>query len=346
MAEAPRLHSEVARYHARWLWAQTLLQGGRWAMVPVALIALIAIGLEVAGQARLPLLIPLCVLGMASWAGCLVLARLENARSRSKGAPDPSLLMDRELGLRDALATWHEAPAGFKQAIERQLERRWDAAAARRVRPPLRLSGALASLLLALLPLALWEPLRNPPPKDSDANDRAAGSRADGAEARDEASPAAGKGDKPEPGDRGEGAGSGGQGGEQPEGGEKTAPKGEESGPKGEKPAPKDANPRPQPGDAPPNPGDAPQPRDVEAPKPKDPKLENRDLEVKPDVGEGARRAEERKRWIYNPEGERRAGEGSGETGWRREAEGRLPRLRVSGGERRFLETWLRSLGD
>lgn len=335
-SELPRL---LERAHKRWLRAVVIEQGGRLA-APLA-----------AGCAVLGLLLGWRLgIAWAMAAACLggaavlaVLATVYRRRRRHTGleAPEWVLLLERQAEIPGTLAALTEQASPFTPLLRREAVRRLSSDAPKKaIRRPdaTRLAVALCLLLLPLLPELL--PARtdsHDAPNTEDALARASRT-ADPPEG--EAQP------QPSPSEAsGAGGGPNGDAGEpnNPGGGQRNPQPSNPSG-GGESP-PDNVNPERSSQSPPPDGETGERGPDDTPPPPPETKIDETDMSVRPEAGEGEKRTEYRKRWIYDDTGDRaESGAGSG-TDWRRRAEESVPRMKLTPGERELLDRWFRKLG-
>lgn len=335
------IEAALRRARSRWLTSAMVNAGGRWAVLPAGVAALLAIGLALAGVHSLALLLPLCLLSAGGALLALLLARRAYARPAAQGAPDWTLLLDRALGLNDALPTWLESRGEFRAALEPRIAAGLDPQR-EKLAAPARHWGALAVVvLLVMLPLAFWRPEPDPVIPEGVA-DMPQGATAD--ERNAEAGPAAAGGgdaspDEPAPGSPETGGGQGDEGEVQQK------PDGEKSE-DGAGEAPEDVKPQPLQNDAPANQGGAgdQQSPPSEPPKPEDPEIDPNLEHVLPDAGEGETRTENRSRWVYNPHGTKLDESTPAPPDPKQAGEKAVPRTKLTTRERRLLQDLYRKL--
>ncbi|MCC6575165.1 MAG: hypothetical protein IT462_15420 [Planctomycetes bacterium] len=331
---ADDLQPLLNRARRRWLVARALDAGGRWAALPALLAAATAGVLLIAAPGNVVAVILVSVVGLVGIAATVVIVGAAHATSRSRGAPDWALALDRYLGLNEQLVTLMEGAGAFAPILSARLGAHAAASPARAF--PLRLGALAVAILLTLLPLGLiaWQPPQNPGAEPNVASN--GGGNPGGGAAQSPQNP--GKGDPKE-----------GQGG-----GEKPGDQGKPKTGPGKQPSPGGATPPPEApkevkndgGGGPNSPGE--QPTQPKEPKPEEPppKIDNRDLPIKPEAGEGERRAEERRRWIYDENGKPVPGAGAPGSDWKSKAEESIPRLKLTTRERKLLEDWFKQLGN
>ncbi|MCB9932853.1 MAG: hypothetical protein H6841_05450 [Planctomycetes bacterium] len=298
-----RIDAALNRARARWLTSAMVNAGGRWAVLPAGVVALLAIALALAGVHTLAWLLPLCLLGVAGAVVSLLLTRRAYAQPAASGAPDWTLLLDRALRLDDALPSWLESNGGFRTALEPRIVAGLDPTREKQAAPEKHWGALVVALLLALLPLVFWRP---EPTETAEAPEQVASEPGAADEAPAGAGPsAAGTGGGEQQaespgGGQDQGSGGGGEEGEvqqQPDGSKGEGGAGEP--PEGTEPKPLENNMTPPReggvGDNRTPPSEPPRPEETEI----EPDLEH----VKPDVGEGETRTEDRSRWVYNPRG-------------------------------------------
>lgn len=325
----------------RWLAAAAVNTGGRWAVLPALAMALAAIVLSLALGLDWPWMLALTVTAVAGVAVALALTWRRHANPGRAGAPDYTLLLDRAMGLGDALPCYMEANGPFRAALAAQLHQSLRPQAVKAAAPRKHYGPLLVALLLALLPMALLLP---DPTEAEPASPQAAGELT---EPEGDASP-----------DPGSGAGGGGPGDDAPgsSGGGKGSGEGEGNPDKGEAQQRPDSSPSEGTGeqpDAPPSPeapqkrpdsGDSPDaPPPVEAPK-DPPKIETDDHRIRPETGEGDTRTEDRKRWLYNPDGKQLDGSTPSPPPVENRPERALDRTKLTSRESRLLKGLFRRL--
>lgn len=335
------IDAALRRARARWLTSAMVNAGGRWAVLPAGVAALLAIGLALAGVHSLAWLLPLCLLGAGGAMLALLLTRRAYARPALRGAPDWTLLLDRALGLQDALPAWFESRGAFRAALAPRIAAGLDPQREKQAAPP-RHWGALAvALLLALLPLAFWRPAAEQAAPEQVA-DNPAGESA--AEPQPEGGPAAagGGGDDhedpaPEPGETGGGQGDEGEVQPKPDGSKSEGEAGQ---------PPEDVQPQPLNNDNPPTEGgvgnqDAPP---SEPPRPEETEIDPNLEHVLPDAGEGETRTENRSRWVYNPHGTKLDESTPAPPDPKQAGEKAVPRTKLTTRERKLLQELYRKL--
>lgn len=312
--------------------------GGRWALLPAGIAALAGVVLALAGWRGWALMVAVAVFGVLGVAAALVLTRLFHGRS---GRGDWTLLLDRALGLHDALPTWLERGGEFKPLIERRIAGGLDPERERHAAPPRHWGFLAAALVLALLPLVFMdftddtpdepeslaqtdepeddEPEDPPPPAGSSGEGEGGGQPGEsgGDEGEDETSAGDGGGDEGEVRHKPDDEASEGGGGEMP----------------GDERAEEMRNdPRREDGGA----GDQDDPPEPVDP-PEDPDIDSDLNRIRPDAGEGETRTERRRRWVYDPQGE--ALDGSSPIAPDRDHPGEraVPRSKITTGERETL---------
>ncbi|MBZ0138031.1 MAG: hypothetical protein K8I27_16870 [Planctomycetes bacterium] len=339
------ISAALKRARSRWLLSAMVNAGGRWAVLPAGVVALIGIVLALAGERSLGWLLLLAGLGVAGVGAALVITRRIYARPAASGAPDWTLLLDRALGLDDALPTWIEAEGQFRRGMEERVAAGLDPVREKRAAPKQHWGGLAIALLLALMPLVFWRPdgLENPPVEtlaDTPGVDEPPVQGAPG-DAEAGASEGAGKGDG-----AGEGEAEGGTGGGGDEGDAKKRPDGSSDGegageqPNDAQPRPRDKSPKPENNEV----GDTSNPHDRPPPKPEDKDIDSNIDKVKPKPGDGETRTEETSRWVYNPNGEKLDGSIPKPRDVNHPGEKAVPRTRITRSERELIEKTYREL--
>jgi hypothetical protein len=340
-----RIEAALRRVRFRWLASAVINAGGRWAVLPAAGVALVAIVLALAGVRSLWLLVPLSVLGLAGIAGALLFTLRVYSRPGVAGAPDWTLLLDRVLGLDDALPTWCETGGAFHTSMESRIAAGLDPALEKQAAPPRRWGGLAVALLLALMPLIFWQPSPEPPPEQvaesAPENEGQAGGP--GAGRGPGGGGEGGEGEAPGEGESvGEGETSGGgQDGEvhkRPDGS-----RGE--GGAGEKPD--DVEPRPardNPPSSQPDLGEKPRPDDRQPETPDATDIESDLTKVKPKAADGETRTEPTSRWVYNPDADKLEGAKPEPRDINHPGEKAVPRTKMTRTERELIEKTYRKL--
>lgn len=345
------LQAALERARRRWLLAAMINAGGRWAVLPAASFAVLALAFALAFKPGLVWLLFLCACALAGVGLSLILALRAHAAVRRAGAPDWSISLDRELGLADSLITLLDGAGPFARLVQARVAAGFDEARARQAAPRRQYGPLAAALLLAILPLALWQP-ENTEPDLSQAQPGLA--KADASNGRTSENPAAAKGVQPgeqkgpEKGSKGEKPGesestseSGGGDVQKPKPGEK----GNEGATPGEQPPP-DTAPQPaKPDGSPPKSGDSSAQKPPTPPEVPERKVDAKDTPVTPDAGEGERRAEERRKYVYDENGDRAPGAKATGPTWKEKAEDVIPRMNLTSRERKLLEEWFRRIG-
>lgn len=344
-----RIHRAVARARRRWLLSMTVNAGGRWAVLPGGLAALLGIALALAGWAWLSLLIVAAALGVAGMALVLGLTWWACSRPGARGAPDWTLLLDRALGLDDALPTLLERGGEFTPVIEARVANGLDRKREKLATPARHWGALIVALVLALMPLVFWRPdpgdQANPPGQIAEEDARpedSAAPRGNGGE---------GQGGGTEPGEDG-----GGEDGDENEGGSGTGDgeegkvrskpdgnSGDGSGrppPEGELPKPENNSPRPE-GES--GVGEHDQPP-TPPPEREDPDLDTNLEHIKPDAGEGETRAENRSRWVYDPDGDKLDESRPSPPDIEHPGEKSVPRTKLTSKERKAIEELFKKL--
>ena len=85
-----RIDAALNRARARWLTSAMVNAGGRWAVLPAAVVALLAIALALAGVHTLAWLLPLCLLGVAGAVVSLLLTRRAYAQPAAPAYAQPA----------------------------------------------------------------------------------------------------------------------------------------------------------------------------------------------------------------------------------------------------------------
>lgn len=343
--EAPdeTLLSALRRARTRWLNAAAVNAGGPLAVLPALACLLVALVWSLLDKPGLPALAALSTLAAAGILATLGLTRRAFAQPRRPGAPDWSLALDRALKLDDALVTMLDGPGPFAGVLARQVRQRFDESLARAAAPRRRFGPLAVALLLALAPLALWQPQReNAPGTDEVASQPPLPRPAGAPDGVKDGAPQP-KAEEARRGPPKTGGGSGEGEGDQEAPGQPSE-KGRKSERPGEAP-PKDAQPQPSNSTGtPPKSGDNNSQAQPQADDPKA-KVDAKDVPITPDAGEGERRAEERRKWVYNPDGQPAPGAEASEPNWKARAEDVIPRMKLTGRERKVLEDWFRKLG-
>lgn len=296
------INQALHRTRRRWLLSAMINAGGRWAVLPAMLAALAGMMLVLVWQASWPSLAVLALLGFVGIALALALTLRAYARPGVAGSPDYALLLDRSLGLNDALPAYLESTGTFRAALARRIAEGLDPRKEKAAAPQRHFGPLAIALILALLPLALSQIDARPQAPEQTA---AAG----GESAASNESPAGGKsppGGPTQAGDKENDEGSEDENKEGSSGKEEEVP-GRPDGNKSEEgggDAPPDRQPTPSPESPQPNSGGAGdekgQPETPEPPK--DPDIKNDFEKVRPEATEGDTAKVDRSRWIYNPD--------------------------------------------
>ena len=332
-----KIAAAVGRARARWLTSAMVNAGGRWAVLPAGLAALVAIVLALAGATSLAWFLPLSLIALVGAVAALLLTRRAYAQPAAAGAPDWTLLLDRALGLDDALPTWLESRGDFRHAMEAGIAQRLDPKLEKNAAPA-RHWGALAIVLvLALMPLAFWRPAPDEPgnPPQIAEND----SVPEAAQPKQGNGPAGGGGGE-EKGEEQSSGDSSGNGGKGEEGEVQSRPDGNKSDsgagdpPPDVQPQPSKDNPQPKEGGVGDKQGDPTPP----PPKQPEPDVETNLNHVKPDAGEGESRTEDRSRWVYDPDAGKLDGSTPGAPDTQHRGERAVPRTKVTTLERKLID--------
>ncbi|MCB9894841.1 MAG: hypothetical protein H6839_10350 [Planctomycetes bacterium] len=320
--------------------------GGRWAVLPSGAAALLAIVLALAGAESLAWFLPLSLIALAGSVLALLLTRRSYARPAAAGAPDWTLLLDRALGLNDALPTWLESKGEFRLAMEAGIAQRLDPKLEKKAAPA-RHWGALAIVLvLALMPLAFWRPAPDEPTTPPQVARNETPPETEASKSGDGPGQAGGGGEEGE--GEGESAGdNGGNGGKGEEGEVQKRPDGAKSD-SGVGDPPPDAQPQPTDGNPPPKEGGVGDKKGDPTPPPAQP---DKDVDsnlnhVKPEAGEGDTRTEDRSRWVYNPNAGKLDGSTPGEPDVQHPGERAVPRTKVTTRERELIENLYKKLKE
>jgi len=331
--DSSMVSAAIARARGRWLLSATVNAGGRWAALPAFVVALIGMTLALAGVESLAVYLPLTLLAVLGCVCALVLTRLAYSRPAAAGAPDWTLLLDRALGLDDALPALLEAPGEFRPALEAEVAARLDPVKERLAAPPRNWSGLVVALLLCALPLVMWRQA------GAEASEGAAIAEApapDTAAPTTTSQPQPGSadpdGENPAEGSSSEGTGGGDEGEVQRRPGEE-AKGGAGQPPEDVKPESADEGPQPESGGM----GDeSPLPTDIK--KPEDSEVETDLNKIIPDAGDGETRPEDRSRWVYDPEGSKLDESTPQPRETMRGAERAMARTKIRSSERRLIE--------
>jgi hypothetical protein len=337
-----RIDAATGRARRRWLVSAMVNAGGRWAVLPAGVCALAGIVLALAGETSPAVLLPLVAAGLVSAAAALATTWRVYAKPGTSGAPDWSLLLDRALGLNDALPAYLEGKGRFNAALEGRIAAALDIAKEKAAAPRRQYAPLAVALILALFPLVSWlpDPLRSEPelPQVGKAP-----------QAADEPEPpvqpgtakTSGKGEEGEqPAEStGENSGGGNEGEVQKRPDGRKTEGGAGDPPEDIKPQPMKDNPKPNAGGT----GDNPMPP-TDAPKPEDKPLETDLTKIKPVAGDGETRTEDRTRWVYNPDGRKLDGATPLPSENPHGAERALPRTKITSSERKRIENIYRKL--
>ena len=345
--DSERIESALARARSRWLNSAMVNAGGRWAVLPGGLIALTGIVLALADERSLGWLLLLAGMGVAGVGAALLVTRRIYARPAAAGAPDWTLLLDRALGLEDALPTWLEAEGDFRTGMEARIAAGLDPEREKQAAPAKHWGGLVIALLLALMPLVFWQP--------DESQDHQPDTVADTPEGAAEETPAGGggpsgggsngdgEGEGEAPGDNGEGDNSGGGGGEgetrnRPDGGKGETGAGEK--PEEAEPTPSDNSPKPDN----PNVGDNNTPSEQPKPEPEKEEIPSDIDKVKPKAGDGETTTKPTSKWVYNPDGEKLDGSTPAPRDVNHPGEKAVPRTKMTRKEREDIRKAYRKL--
>lgn len=275
--------------------------GGRWAVLPATGVAFAAILAGLLWQPQWAWLLLLATLGLAGVAFSLLLTRRAYTKSGSPGAPDYALLLDKALGLGDALPAWLEGSGEFQKPLAARIAGALDPRKEKAAAPRRHFAPLFVALTLALFPLvfarldpredAATQTAKTPPQTEHPAASPENPSSAQGGGGE----PAEGTPDTP---GEGEGGGDGNEGdvagkpdGNTPEGGGGDAP---------DNAKPKDDGPP----EAPAAGGTGDKKGEPEKPPAtNEPDIKTNIDKVKPEAGKGDTTTKERSRWVYNPDG-------------------------------------------
>ena len=341
-----KIQAAVERARRRWLVSMTVNAGGRWAVVPGAVAALVGIALALAGWDWLALLIAVVVLGLVGVALVLGLSWWLYSRPGVAGAPDWTLLLDRALGLDDSLPTLLERGGGFSPLIEARVANALDAEREKQAAPPRHWGALIVALVLALMPLVFWRP--DPDAEEPPADQIAEAAESDPARPQAEGDSKGGSGGSPgegDPasGDEGEGNTGGGEEGEVQDRPREDDSEGNGAPPpEGELPQPESDNQPPE------NEGNVGEQDNPPQPPPagEDPDIGDNLDHVKPDAGDGETRTEDRSRWVYDPDGEALDRSTPGSPDVRHPGEKTVPRTKLTSKERRAVERVFKKLHE
>lgn len=330
-----RIDASLARARRRWLNAATVSAGGRWAVLPALLLALLGCTFALAFPESWVAPGIVAALALLAVGVTLVLTRRAFARPARTGAPDWALPLDNALALQGSLATLLDGGGVFTSALETQVAAALDERALRRAAPQWRPGAVLTALLLAVLPLIF----KLPGVPESNPDEIARGGES---ETKPEV--------ETEPPPDAEGAGSAGasSGAGSAEKGEGTEDEPGESSEGGAGEFPPDEEIQPDSADAPqpPEAGSeaADPPPDLRPDKKEKPGLD--DQHIKPEPGDGETREETRRRLVYDENSPDRKAVTAAGASPRRIAEDLVPRMKLTTRERRRLETWFRKLNE
>lgn len=298
--EQSEISHALDRTRRRWLTSAMVNAGGRWAVLPATGVAFAGMLAGLLLQPQWPWLLLLATLGVAGMGVALLLTRRAYTKDGSPGAPDYALLLDKALGLGDALPAYLEGSGKFQQPLANRIARALDPQKEKAAAPRRHFAPLFVALMLALFPLvfAKLDPradsadqtAKTPPeteqPADSPENQP---STQGGGE------PTEGTPDQP---GEGEGGGDGGEGdvagkpdGNTPEGGGGDSP--DNAKPKNDGPP-----------EAPAGGGSGDKKGEPEKPPAtQEPDIKTNIDKVKPEAGKGDTTTKERSRWVYNPDG-------------------------------------------
>ena len=330
------------RARRRWLVSAMVNAGGRWAVLPAGVVALAGIALALAGVRSLVVLLPLVVLGFVGAGAAVLITRRVYSRPAAAGAPDWSLLLDRALGLNDALPAYIEGQGKFSAPLEARISAALDPAKEKQAAPRRHYVPLAVALILALFPLVSWLPDPSATPEAPEVAQHPAMPSA--VETPEANSSGGGAGDTAEGEKEGEGDRTESSGGAGDEGKAQKRPDGQktEGGagtpPEDAKPEPLSGNPAPKEGGI----GDKNTPP-TDMPKPEDKDVETDLTKIKPTAGDGETRTEDRSRWVYNPDGESKT-ESVPAGNTRRGDERAMPRTKLTTSERKLIEGLYRKL--
>lgn len=337
------IETAVARARSRWLVSAVVNAGGRWAALPAGVAALVGIALALSGVHTIGWLLVVSLLGAAGVAATLLLTHRLYARPAAAGAPDWTLLLDRALDADDALPTMLESSGEFRALMEARVAAKLDPVREKLATPARHWGAVIVALILALMPLVFWRPTPEAPAEPTEVAKTEPTSAAtqqtptgDGPGEAD--GNGAGKSDAPGPADAGKGGG--GKDGEVA----KRPDEGKSDGGAGEKP--EDVKPKPAENDSQPKEGGTGDKPNQPPPPPNQPDEEvESDLNhVKPVAGDGETRDEDRKHWVYNPDGDKLDGSTPSPRDVQHPGEKSVPRTKLTTRERRQLEALYKKL--
>lgn len=342
------INNAVRKARRRWLVSMVVNAGGRWAVLPACVGALAGMALALTG-AGLPWLmhtvglVAFVALGLGGVLFALGLTCLAYMVPGVRGAPDYTLLLDRALGLDDALPTWLEKQGEFSNALETRVAKGLDPVREKRATPARRWGAVMIALLLALMPLLFLRPKpeseppeqvakqpETPPPAapNGDPGSNGGGGASEGDQSgndQGESESKSGRGEEGEVKRRPDEASGEGDGAPPPEG---ELPRSENNAPR----PPREGNV-----------GDNEQPPN-DRPERKAPDLENNFENVRPDAGEGETRSEDRSRWVYDPDGEKRDDAPPRPRDVKHPGEKSVPRTKITSSERRTIRQIFKKL--
>lgn len=125
MADDKAIRQLVGRARRQWLNTAVINAGGRYALLPIALFSVLGMVFTAGGWAgnfTVYILLVLAIFAVLTAIPIFLLVRIIYATSRSRGAPDWALLLDRSSGSRDMIPSWLEAAPEFKPAIAAQID--------------------------------------------------------------------------------------------------------------------------------------------------------------------------------------------------------------------------------
>lgn len=338
------IETAVARARSRWLVSAVVNAGGRWAALPAGVAALVGIALALSGVHTIGWLLAVSLLGAAGVAATLLLTHRLYARPAAAGAPDWTLLLDRALDADDALPTMLESSGEFRALLEARVAAKLDPVREKLATPVRHWGAIIVALILALMPLVFWRPTPDAPADSPDIakaeQTLPAGEGTSEPTAGDAPGETGdnGKSDAPGPADAGKGGG--GKDGEVA----KRPDEGKSDGGAGEKP--EDVKPKAAKNDSQPKEGGTGDKPNQPPPPPNKP---DEDVEsdlnhVKPVAGDGDTREEDRKHWVYNPDGDKLDGSTPTPRDVQHPGEKSVPRTKLTTRERRQLEALYKKL--
>lgn len=316
--------------------------GGRWAVLPATGVAFAGMLAGLLLQPDWPWLLALAIIGVAGIVCAMVLTRRAYTKGGSPGAPDYALLLDKALGLGDALPAYLEGSGMFRQPLADRIARSLDPGKEKAAAPRRHFAPLFVALMLALFPLVFAK--LDPREDSADQVAKTPPQNEQPAASPDIQPPAQGGGGEPTEGTpdtpgEGEGGSDGGEGdvagkpdGNTPQGGAGDAP---------DNAKPKDEGPPEAPASG--GTGDK-KGQPEKPPATEEPDIKTNVDKVKPEAGKGDTTTKERSRWVYNPDGKPLDGSTPSIPEMKHPGERAVSRTKVTTREKKLIDDLYREL--